>query len=73
MPRTRKQHSSSFDIAVLIETSSPAAVPDVQDTAAYQTLVETIQSEAVQMHVMAARNEKRIGDVAKRSSAANQK
>lgn len=54
-----------FDIAVLIETKSPAVVPDVQDTAAYQTLVETIQSEAAQMHVMAARNEKRIGDVDK--------
>lgn len=40
-------------------------MPDVQDTSAYQTLVDTIQSEATQMHVMAARNEKRIRDVDK--------
>jgi hypothetical protein len=65
-----KEHTDSlrlarFDIAVLIETSSLTAVPDVQDTSTYGTLVETIQSEATQMHVMAARNQKRIDDVDK--------
>ncbi len=73
-----KEHTDSlrlarFDIAVLIETRSTAAVPDVQDTEAYGTLVGTIRSEATQMHITAARNEKRIADVAERSSAANQK
>ncbi|MFC7192083.1 hypothetical protein [Halocatena marina] len=56
---------AQFDIAILIETSSPAVVPDVRDTTAYQTLVNTIQSEATQMHVMAARNKKRIDTVNK--------
>lgn len=54
-----------FDVAVLIETSSPAVVPDVQDTSIYGKLVDAIRSEATQMHVMTARNEKRIADVDK--------
>ncbi|WP_227377964.1 hypothetical protein [Haladaptatus halobius] len=58
-------HLARFDVAVLIETKSPVAAREVQDTQAYQSLMDAIQNAATDVHVMAARNEKRIGDVDK--------
>lgn len=58
-------HLARFDVAVLIETKSPTAAREVQETQAYQTLMDAIQNAATDVHVMAARNEKRIGDVDK--------
>jgi hypothetical protein len=52
-----------FDIVVLIETTSPASARDVQTTPAYQGLLDALRSKATKMHVIAARNAKRIGDV----------
>jgi hypothetical protein len=48
---------------VLIEATSPATAREIQTTAVYQTLVETLRHEATSVHVIAARNAKRIGDV----------
>jgi hypothetical protein len=52
-----------FDVVVLVETTSPATAREVQTTAPYQELVDTLQSGATRLHVMAARNAKRIADV----------
>lgn len=54
-----------FDIVMLIETRSPSAARDVQTTPAYQALIDALRSTARQMHVIAARNAKRVGDVDK--------
>jgi hypothetical protein len=56
-------HVAHFDIVVLIETTSPETTRAVQNAPAYQALVEALTSKARQMHVIAARNVKRIGDV----------
>jgi hypothetical protein len=52
-----------FDVAVLVETTSTAAIGDVQATASYRDLLETLRSRSRRTHVVAARNAKRIGDV----------
>ncbi len=57
-----------FDIVVLIETTSPTTARELQTTAVYQTLVETLRHEATSVHVIAARNAKQIGDVDRTSS-----
>jgi hypothetical protein len=54
-----------FDIVVLIETKSVIAIHEVQKTPAYWALVDALRSKAEQMHIMAARNAKRIADVDK--------
>jgi hypothetical protein len=56
-------HVAHFDIVVLIETTEPSTTRDVQSTPAYQALVDALSSNARQMHIIAARNVKRIGDV----------
>ncbi len=56
-------HIARFDIVVLIETTSPMTARETQTTVAYQTLIETLRHEATSVHVIAARNAKRIGDV----------
>jgi len=56
-------HIARFDIVVLIETTTPVTARELQTAAAYQTLVETLRHEARDVHVIAARNAKRIGDV----------
>jgi hypothetical protein len=54
-----------FDIVVLIETTSPAVIREVQRTPLYEALLDALQSQAKHLHVMAARNAKRVGDVDK--------
>ena len=54
-----------FDIVVLIETKSVMASRDVQTTPAYRALVDILTSKAKRMHIMSARNAKRIADVDK--------
>jgi len=54
-----------FDIVVLIETKSILASREVQTTPAYQALVDTLTSKAERMHIITARNAKRIADVDK--------
>jgi len=56
-------HIARFDIVVLIETTSPTTARELQTTAVYQTLVESLRRAARDVHVIAARNVRRIGDV----------
>lgn len=54
-----------FDIVVLIETRSVESIPNVQDSETYKALFDALRRHAKHLHVMAARNGKRIGDVDK--------
>jgi hypothetical protein len=56
-------HIARFDIVVLIETTSLLTARELQTTAVYQTLVETLRHQATSVHVIAARNAKQIGNV----------
>jgi hypothetical protein len=58
-------HLARFDVIVLIETASPQLAREVQQTPDYRALLDALESEAKDMHVMVARNAKRIGDVEK--------
>jgi hypothetical protein len=58
-------HVPRFDVVVLIETTSPAVIRDVQSTPLYEALLDALRSQAKRLHVMAARNAKRVGDVDK--------
>jgi hypothetical protein len=54
-----------YDVVALIETRSPEAAREVQTTPVYQALIDALSSQARRMHVITARNVKRIGDVDK--------
>ncbi|MEZ4864934.1 MAG: hypothetical protein R3C14_26710 [Caldilineaceae bacterium] len=56
-------HTPRFDVVVLIETTTPAVIDDVQALPTYRTLVDTLHSAASDMHIMTARNARRVGDV----------
>ena len=56
-------HVAHFDIVVLIETTELSTIRDVQNTPVYQALVDALKSNARQMHIIATRNVKHIGDV----------
>jgi hypothetical protein len=65
-----KQHKDQvrparFDIVVLVETTTPEAAREVQATSAYQALHDLLSGQARRLHVIAARNAKRVGDVDK--------
>jgi hypothetical protein len=59
--RAEAIHIARFDIVVLIETTSPATAREIQTTAVYQTLLESVRRAARDVHVMAARNARRLG------------
>jgi hypothetical protein len=52
-----------FDVVVLVETPSPEAALEVQESPTYLDLVGALEAEARNTHVTLARNAKRIGDV----------
>ena len=54
-----------FDIVVLIEATSPETAREVQATPAYKALMDALRSKAKDLHVIAARNARRVGDVDK--------
>jgi hypothetical protein len=58
-------HLARFDVVVLIETASPEVAREVQQTPDYRALLDALEGEAKDMHVMVGRNAKRIGDVEK--------
>ena len=58
-------HLPRYDIVVLVETTSPEAARQVQKTAEYAALVEALRSKASDVHIVVARNVKRVGDVDK--------
>lgn len=65
-----KQHRNAIhlprsDIVVLVETTSPETARQVQKTAAYAVLVEALRSKTNDLHIVVARNVKRVGDVEK--------
>jgi hypothetical protein len=55
-----------FDVVVLVETTAPQTAREVQATSAYQALHDLLRDQARRLHVIAARNLKRVGDVDKR-------
>jgi hypothetical protein len=62
--RNDSMHVADFDVAMLIETRSPAAAREVQRTEPYHRLLKELEGHAHALHVMAARSARRIGDVA---------
>ena len=58
-------HVARYDVVVLIETTSPEVLGEVQATQPYKLLVEAVTEAATDVHVMTARCPKRIGDVDK--------
>jgi hypothetical protein len=58
-------HRAQHDVVVLVETTSPAVLGEVQATKPYQLLVEAVTEAASDVHVMPARCPKRVGDVDK--------
>jgi hypothetical protein len=54
-----------FDVVVLVETTSPESARDVQASSEYQALLDLLGGQARRLHVIAARNIKRVGDVDK--------
>lgn len=58
-------HPARYDVVVLVETTSPEVIEEVQTSEPYRQLVEAMTAAATDMHVMAAYCPKRIGDVDK--------
>jgi hypothetical protein len=54
-----------FDVVVLVETTAPETAREVQATSAYQALHDLLRDQARRLHVIAAHNLKRVGDVDK--------
>ena len=61
--QTTHLHAPRFDVVVLIETTTPADANIIQATPDYRALVDALQSKAHDLHIMTARNAKRIGNV----------
>src|SRR5207248_9797011 len=58
-------HHARYDVVVLVETDSPEAIGQVQATEAYRRLRDTLAETASDLHVMAARCVKSLGEVDK--------
>lgn len=54
-----------YDVAVLIETTAPAAISDVEADPRYQQILDVITSTAREHHLMRARCLRRVADVDK--------
>ena len=52
-----------FDVALLVETTSTAVIPEVQATPPCREILEALRSHSRHVHAVAARNAKRMGDV----------
>ncbi len=69
MPYTKyvEEHTElrrpTFDVVVLVETTSPEDIPQVQESEQYKALMAAFEAKAKSMHVMAARNLRRVGAV----------
>jgi hypothetical protein len=61
--REASLHIANFDVFVLIQTTSPMTTREVQTTPAYSILEEIMLSKAEYLHIIAAHNARRIGDV----------
>jgi hypothetical protein len=58
-------HPARYDVVVLVETTSPEVIGDVQASEPYKLLLEAVEAAATDTHVMAARCTRYIGDVDK--------
>jgi hypothetical protein len=58
-------HPARYDVIVLVETTSPAVIGEVEATEAGKELMEELEGSARRVDVMRARCVKRIGDVDK--------
>jgi hypothetical protein len=58
-------HAAHYDVVVLLETTSPEVLGEVQATQPYKLLVQAVTEAATDVHVMTARCAKRVGDVDK--------
>lgn len=56
-------HIANFDVIALIQTDSPASARDLESAPAFIALREELDRSADYVHLAAARNIKRIGDV----------
>lgn len=56
-------HVPNFDAVVLIETTSPDVIRDVQAAPIYSTLLSAVQNASTSTYVLDVRNVKRVGDV----------
>jgi hypothetical protein len=53
----------SFDVRVLIETRSVDDIPAVRDSEPYKKMISELEAAAKRLHIVAAKNLKRTGDV----------
>jgi hypothetical protein len=58
-------HHARYDVVVLIETTSPEVIGAVQESEPYRALHDALMAASTDLHVMAARCTKSIGDVDK--------
>jgi len=58
-------HHARYDVVVLIETTSPEVIGQVQETELYRVLHDSLVAAATDTHVMAARCTRSLGDVDK--------
>jgi hypothetical protein len=58
-------HPARYDVVVLIETTSPETIEEVQRAEPYKLLIEAVSEAARDLHVMPARCIRRLGDVDK--------
>jgi hypothetical protein len=58
-------HPARYDVVVLIETTSPETIEEVQRSEPYKALIDAVSEAATDVHVMTATCLRRIGDVDK--------
>jgi hypothetical protein len=58
-------HPARYDVVVLVETSSPEVIGDVQASEPYKLLLEAVEGATRDTHVMTARCTRYVGDVDK--------
>lgn len=63
--RQKVSHVARFDVAVLIETTSPEVIGEVQAAEPYRLLAQAVEAAARDTHIMTARCPRRVGDVDK--------
>jgi hypothetical protein len=63
--RQQATHLARYDVVVLIETTSPEVTGEVQTVEPYKFLVAAVQDAARDVHMMAARCVRLVGDVDK--------
>jgi hypothetical protein len=63
--KEKASHPARYDVAVLVETTSPEVLDQVERSEPYQRLLEAVKGAASDVHVMRARCVKRIADVDK--------